>query len=168
MGLYLLSRGPHCESPWTNGQITSGQWRRGSKGTRSYRRRRSKGTLPPSHPLSVSPAPFPLPFILRPRHPTLVVDVAAIRQKSGFAVTHPRRNSLGLPVPLVPLPPPRPSPALLSFSFSFRNFRWKNMAFCFRFCIVNKPGWRPIENLITLTEWYNNIEWHNICHHYKI
>lgn len=33
MGLYLLSRGPHCESPWTNGQITSGQWRLGSKGT---------------------------------------------------------------------------------------------------------------------------------------
>lgn len=70
MGLYLLSRGPHCESPWTNGQITSGQWRRGSKGTRSYRGRRSKGTtLPPSRspfrfsPSSRPPAP---PFILRP------------------------------------------------------------------------------------------------------
>lgn len=44
MGLYLLSRGPHCESPWTNGQITSGQWRLGSRGTRSYQERGSRRT----------------------------------------------------------------------------------------------------------------------------
>lgn len=44
MGLYLLSRGPHCESPWTNGQITSGQWRLGSRGTRSYQEPGSRGT----------------------------------------------------------------------------------------------------------------------------
>ena len=44
MGLYLLSRGPHCESPWTNGQITSGQWRLGSRGTRSYQERGSRKT----------------------------------------------------------------------------------------------------------------------------
>lgn len=101
----------------------------------------------PVHPLT--------PLLFYGRHPTLVVDVAAIRQKSGFAVTRPRRNFPRIAHTLSPLP--RPSAALFSFSFSFRNFRWKNMAFCSRFCIVSKPsdgagggregeGWRSMEN----------------------
>lgn len=97
-----------------------------------------------------SPFRFPRPPLLfYGRHPTPVVDVAAIRQKSGFAVTRPRRNFPRIAHTSHPIP--RPSPALFSVSFSFRNFRWKNMALCLRFCIVSKPNGsrRPIENLIT-------------------
>lgn len=97
-------------------------------------RRRSKGTtLSPYTPLQFPPFYFTAATLL-------VVDVAAIRQKSGFAVTRPRRNfpriARTTPCSRCPLlTPARCRP--FSFSFFSRNFRWKNMAFCLRFCIVN-------------------------------
>lgn len=167
MGLYLLSRGPHCESPWTNGQITSGQWRRGSKGTRSYRGRRSKGTtLPSSHP----PPPLfrfpPLsPLLFYGRHPTPVVDVAAIRQKSGFAVTRPRRNFPRIAHTSHPFRAPRRSSSrFLSLSEIFDGKIWPFV--CAFVSLASQAGegdWRSIENWMTLTY---NTERCKICHCY--
>lgn len=111
-----------------------------SKGTRCYQRRRSKRTTLSPLPLSPSrralfrSSPPSLLFYFTTAT-LLVVDVAAIRQKSGFAVTRPRRNFPGI---AHTLPSPSSSSSRLSFSFSFfsRKFRWKNMAFCLRFCIL--------------------------------
>lgn len=66
------------------------------------------------------PRPVP-PFRVAPssllfygRHPTLVVDVAAIRQKSGFAVTRPRRNFPRIAHTSHPFRVPPPPAAFLS------------------------------------------------------
>jgi len=129
MGLYLLSRGPHCESPWTNGQITSGQWRRGSKGTRSYRGCRSKGTTLPPFPFPAFPFPaFPpfTPFILRPP------PYSHRRRRCHPPEKRIRRYTSASKFPS-DCPYLSPRLQLFSFSFSFRNFRWKNIALCLRF-----------------------------------
>jgi len=98
--------------------------------------------LPPSSlsPFHCPALPPALPFYFTAATPTPVVDVAAIRQKSGFAVTRPRRNFPWIAPYFSPRLPRPPSPVLFSFSFSFENFRWKNMVFCLRFCIVSKPS----------------------------
>lgn len=148
MGLYLLSRGPHCESPWTNGQITSGQWRRGSKGTRSYRRRPLQGNdfIPvPRSLLTPFRAPlspvFPLLFYdrrpPRPRRrchpPEKRIRRYTSASKFPSDCPYPSSSSSSSPLPpssTRPFTPTGPS-RFLSFP---EILRWKNMAFCLRFC----------------------------------
>lgn len=70
---------------------------------------RSKGTTLSRPPFPPHPLPR-TPFTFSPFYFTtaalLVADVAAIRQKSGFAVTRPRRNFPRI----AHTPPPPPSP----------------------------------------------------------
>lgn len=111
----------------------------------------------PRERLYLPPVPFPFPTpspsypLLFYGHPTLsfslVVDVAAIRQKSGFAVTRPRRNfpriaHTSRPSFASPLPSSR-RPTSLVF-FLFQKFSMEKYGLCLRFCIVSKPsgGWR--------------------------
>lgn len=75
-----------------------------------------------AHPFHV----FPLLFYERRRVALLIADVAAIRQKSGFAVTRPRRNfpriaRTPLPLPLFLSRPFTPTDLALIF-FLFQKF----------------------------------------------
>lgn len=108
----------------------------------------SKGTTLSPRPLPPPFPPFAHPFHVFPllfydRRSPLVADVAAIRQKSGFAVTRPRRN---FPRIARTPPPPPPPPHSLFRPFTSTGpshflslpeiLRWKNMAFCLHFCTL--------------------------------
>lgn len=151
MGLYLLSRGPHCESPWTNGQITSGQWRRGSKGTRSYRGRRSKGTTLPPFPFP-SPSPSSLtPFILRPP------PYSRRRRRCHPPEKRIRRYTFASKFPSdCPYLSPRLQRRSSRFLSLLEIFDGKIWPIVVRFCIVGKSsgGWVAENLIISDTKWY--------------
>lgn len=88
--------------------------------------------LPPA--ASSIPRPhfrFP-PFILRP--PPSASSTSLPSARKADSPLHVRVEiSLGLPIH-IPLVPPRPSRSLSHFLSLSGNFRWKNTAFCLRFC----------------------------------